>query len=77
MLLSSLDVLQKGLCYVGIGREKQARLSYDRKVKKFSRKHYGSSPLDVADIWYDLCHTSIEEARLSEKEKSERDLSDT
>ena len=29
------------------------------------------SSLVIADIWHELCHTSIKEAHLEEKEKSE------
>jgi len=71
MLLSPSDVMKKGLGYIGIGREQQAKLSLKAKVDDF-KAHYGSSPLVIADIWHDLCHTSVAEARLEEKEKSER-----
>ena len=37
-----------------------------KKVDDF-KSHYGSLPLVVADIWFDLCHTMIEEACLTEK----------
>lgn len=70
-ILSPMDVMKRGLGYVGIGREQQARLSVKDKASEF-QSHYGSSPLNVADIWFDLCHTTIEEACLEEKEKSER-----
>ena len=30
------------------------------------------SSLVIADIWHELCHTSIKEAHLEEKEKSEK-----
>jgi hypothetical protein len=35
-------------------------------------QHFGSSPLDVANIWYDLMETDIAEAQVSEKEKSQK-----
>ena len=70
-ILSPSDVMQKGLGYIGIGREQQAKMSLKVKVEDF-KAHYGSSPLVIADIWHDLCHTSIEEARLEEKETSEK-----
>ena len=62
-ILSPSDVMQKGLGYIGIGREQQAKMSLKVKVEDF-KAHYGSSPLVIANIWYDLCHTSIEEAHL-------------
>ena len=60
-----------GLGYLGIDREQQAKLSTQEKVDEF-KSHYGSSPLILANIWFDLCHIMIEEACLKEKEKSER-----
>jgi hypothetical protein len=63
--------MQKGLGYIGIGREQQAKMSHKAKAEDF-KAHYGSSPLVIADIWNDLCHTSIEGARLEEKETSEK-----
>jgi hypothetical protein len=69
-LLSPLDVLKKGLGYVGIGRVQQARLSGEEQNNEF-KAHYGSPPLVLAAIWYDLCHTTIELAHLEEKDKSE------
>ena len=32
-------------------------------------KHYGSSSFTIASMWFDLCHTEIESAKLSLKEK--------
>jgi hypothetical protein len=70
-ILSPSDVMQKGLGYIGIGRGQQAKMSLKAKVEDF-KAHYGSSPLVIADIWHDLCHNSIEAARLEEKETSEK-----
>ena len=36
--------MQKGLDYIGIGREQQGKMSVEVKVKDF-KAHYGSSPL--------------------------------
>jgi hypothetical protein len=55
-ILSPSDVMQKGLGYIGIGQEQQAKMSLKVKVEDF-KAHYGSSPLVIADIWHDLCHT--------------------
>ena len=62
--------MKRGLGYLGIGQEQQARLSHQEKVSKL-KMHYGSLPLVIANIWFDLSHTKIKEAYLEEKEKSE------
>ena len=36
------------------------------------RRHYGSSPSDLATMWYDLTTTNIPAAKLNEKENSEK-----
>ena len=50
MFLSPADVLLKGLDFIDA--------KYDRWSEKtraaFFQQQYGSSPLDIADIWYDL-----------------------
>ena len=48
---------------VRLGRKNKKRLT-----KEF-HKHYGNSPLDIAECWFDLC--SIDES-MPEKEKSEK-----
>jgi hypothetical protein len=63
--------MQKGLGYIGIGREQQIKMSHKVKAEDF-KAHYGSSPLVIANIWHDLCHTSIKGARLEEKKTSEK-----
>jgi hypothetical protein len=50
VVLSPQDVLEKGLNYVNV---KQHGKSQRSKQEKF-QKHYGSSPLDLANMWYDL-----------------------
>ena len=62
--------MKRGLGYLGIGQEQQARLSHQKKVSEF-KVHYGSSPLVITNIWFDLSHTTIKEACLEEKAKSE------
>jgi hypothetical protein len=50
-VLSPQDVLQKGLDYLSIKHHgRSLQLSNQDKFQK----HYGSSPLDLANIWYDL-----------------------
>ena len=70
-LLSPVEVMKMGLVYVGIGQEQQAKMSVQDNVDDF-KAHFGSTPLVIADIWHDLCHTTIEEAQLEEREKSEK-----
>jgi hypothetical protein len=66
VVLSPSDVLEKGLTLLGIEQniDKQKRLQF--------HKHYGSSPLDLAEMWYDLTVTDIPAARMDEEEKSEK-----
>jgi hypothetical protein len=49
-VLSPQDVLQKGLDYPNIKHHGRLQLSNQETFQK----HYGSSPLDLANIWYDL-----------------------
>ena len=46
------------------GRKSEKRLALE------FHKHFGSSTLDVAEVWYDLCY--YDDKVLSEKEKSEK-----
>jgi hypothetical protein len=50
MFLSPKQVLIYGLELLGV---RYSRWSESTRILEFHR-HYGSSPLDVADIWYDL-----------------------
>jgi hypothetical protein len=68
--LSPSDVLRKGLCYVGVEHKKQAKMSEQRKEELF-HMHFGSFPLVIASIWFDLCSTRIRKARLEKKEMTE------
>ena len=70
-ILSPIDVMRMGLGYVGIDQEQQAKMSVQDKVDKF-KAHFGSPPLVITSMWHDLCHTSIQEAQLEEKEMSEK-----
>jgi hypothetical protein len=67
-LLSPSDVLQKGLECLHIPICSQT--SKAKKELEF-HKHYGSWPLEVANLWYDLTTTDIVGALMTEKEKSE------
>jgi hypothetical protein len=67
MLLSPTDVMKKGLKYCGVHCFKTSAAA---NTKKF-HKHYGSSPLDLANMWYDLTTTDIPGAQLEQSDKSE------
>jgi hypothetical protein len=72
MLLSPKEVLIYGLQFLGI---RYSRWSESTRIREFHR-HYGSSPLDLADIWYDLTigdHLPTE-LKLSGNEKNEKGL---
>ena len=71
MILSTQDVMSIGLNAVGVSFAKQENMS-DYAMTVSFRKHYGSSPLDVANIWYDLTVTDIPGAALSAEENTER-----
>ena len=81
LILSPQDVLDRGLKYLKLDR--QHNQSKERKVQQF-QQHYGSSPLVIACIWYDIqtthlpipehecCPTKVKDwVRVEEKEKSE------
>jgi DDE superfamily endonuclease len=69
MFVSPNILRDRGLAYAGtLGSWSTAR------KEKYFRKHYGSSSLDLASMWYDLCNTNIIESRLSEKEQCEQGL---
>jgi hypothetical protein len=67
MLLSPRSVLKQGLRYLQLD---DTQLSAAKQNEEF-HKHYGSSPMVLANIWYDLTMTDIVEARVSEKEQCE------
>ena len=68
MLLSANEVLEKGLEAVGVNRSGKSK---ENQWEHF-HKEYGSNPLDVAEIWFDICqgeHIDIKN-KLKESEKS-------
>ena len=70
VVLAPSDVLRLGLMLLGFELE---RMSEESGTLQF-HMHYGSSPLDLADMWYDLTvgdHIPAE-LQLSIKEKSEK-----
>jgi DDE superfamily endonuclease len=68
MFLSALDVRREGLRFWP--GSQSARCSNETKTKRF-RALYGSSPFDVASLWYDLTTTENPRARLTAEEKTE------
>jgi hypothetical protein len=66
MFLSPNDVLEKGLQIMSVrqGQKKEKRLQEE------FHKHYGSSPLDIAECWYDLCF--YDKSVVPPKEKSHK-----
>lgn len=70
-LLLPQDVLKRGLWLVSYSPEEQKEMSNEDLKEEF-HAHYGSSPLVIADMWYDLTTTSIEEAALVGSENSEQ-----
>ena len=64
------DILNAGLRILGIrsnGRTNEAR-THDFHT------HFGSKPLDLADMWYDLTVTTIPGAALTPEQKSAKGL---
>jgi len=68
MLLSPKDVLENGLEYVN----RQFQIKSEANNMAEFRKFYGSSPLDLAEIWFDLMHTTIEGACVDDKDKGDQ-----
>lgn len=68
MILSPDDVLVKALLFL-FDVDIVLRWTKKQKCKKF-HDHFGSDPLPVADLWYELTHTEIPEAKLMPKEKT-------
>jgi hypothetical protein len=70
MILTPAAVQERGLEIMGV---RKGRKNKQALLVEF-HKHYGSSPLDVADCWFDLCYWKDESGKtlLEEKEKSEK-----
>ena len=70
MLVTPKQALNYGLSYLGV---KDNRWSEATRELCF-HEHYGSSPLDIADLWFDLASGDClpEKLRLEKKEKCEK-----
>ena len=66
MLLSPNDVRERGLEIMSVRCQRKD----EKRLQLEFHKHFGSSPLDIADMWHDLC--CYDENVLSKKEKSEK-----
>ena len=64
MIISPKDVQKFGRDIMGVRRGNKS----EKRMEKEFRKHYGSSPLDIATCWFDLCY--YDEELLSPKEKT-------
>jgi DDE superfamily endonuclease len=66
MLLSPNNVLDRGLDIMNVHRGRKG----EKKLQEEFHAHFGSSPLDIAECWYDLCFCN--KSVLSLKEKSDK-----
>jgi len=67
-ILTSHDVLKKGLEY--LNNPVTSRANGTTRITKF-KKHYGSDPYVLSNLWFDLQTTELEAAQLKPKEISE------
>ena len=66
MLIYYNKVMEKGLRFMNIPCDCKSTAT---RLVEF-HKHFGSGPLDISEMWYDLMHTDIPNARVEEKEKN-------
>jgi hypothetical protein len=64
------DIINAGLRILGIRSHGRTNEAWTHDF----HTHFGSKPLDLADIWYDLTVTTIPGAALTIEEKSEKGL---
>ena len=72
-LLLPDDMMQHGIKLLGFSYDSVMKMSPAKQEKVF-RSHYGSSPLVVAHVWYDLTTTDIASSKLNDSEKTEEGL---
>jgi hypothetical protein len=63
--------LELGLQYIGINLGEQQLMSAAHKLETF-QSFYGATPLDIAEIWYDLQQGHFPAASLTPEENSLR-----
>ena len=71
MFLTARDVLVKGLKCLHYDDHAISKLKDKALVKRF-RAHFGSSPLNIAEMWYDLCQGEVFNAQLPKEDKNVR-----
>ena len=59
------NVLSLGLLFPKL--DPKRKWNKARRTMKF-HKHFGSSPLVLATQWYDMCHSDVEDAKMTKKE---------
>ena len=69
MILSAHDIRQMGLLVAKMTDAEQTAKGPDL-CNELIRALYGSPPEVLADVWHDLCNTTIPGARLTDEEKS-------
>ena len=70
-VLSAIQTMERGLLFVGFPRVVQGLLTHEQAVNKF-KAHYGSLPVDIAQIWFDLQTTTIPNLALTIQEKTHK-----
>ena len=70
-ILSAAQVMEMGLVFVGFSKEKEDRTAHHLLVQEF-KAHYGCLPVDLAQMWYDLQTTAIQEAKIDENERNHK-----
>ena len=70
-ILSAAQVMELGLVFIGFNQEKQGRTAHHLLVQEF-KAHYSCLPVDLANMWYDLQTTGIEEAKLHRNETNHK-----
>ena len=69
MFMTARDALVKGLKCLGYDDHAIAKLKTKALVKRF-RAHFGSSPLDIAEMWCDLCDGDTVQTKLPAEDEN-------
>ena len=72
-VLTAAEVMERGLLYVGLSVERQQRMRHHHLLAEF-HAHYGSVPIDLAQLWYDMQTTLIVEARIEDTQRNAKGL---
>jgi hypothetical protein len=71
MVLSARDVLVKGFNFCG-GLPNNFTGEWTQNETNLFKKHYGSTPVVLANLWYDLTTNEIEGLKMTHKDKSDK-----